>query len=155
MRRRTRLSGSCHRGNWAHKSSSGAPSHPSYVSITAVYDTTAQPFVLHADGAYAGGNNPDERGWRQNFNNAGFPGIDKEAVELLSFLEEGDVTGTVVDLSCGSGLMTRRLVSPMIHVSTPNIHASTHPSIRADASAAPSPTPSSPHRRSSRAASRA
>lgn len=99
------------------------------------------PFVPNADGAYGGGHTPDERGWRQNFNNAGFPGIDKEAVELLSFLEEGDVTGTVVDLSCGSGLMTRRLVSPMIHVSTPNIHASTHPSIRADASAAPSPIP--------------
>lgn len=62
-------------------------------------------------------------------------------MELLSFLEEGDVTGTVVDLSCGSGLMTRRLVRPMIHASIPNLHASVHPSICADASPAPSPAP--------------
>lgn len=52
----------------------------------------------------------DERGWRQNFERAGFPGIDKEAAELLDFLKNGTATGTIVDLSCGSGLMTRRLV---------------------------------------------
>jgi len=58
----------------------------------------------------------DERGWRQNFNNAGFPGIDKEYDELMRFLGLSPIATTVpevdaiVDMSCGSGLMTRRLV---------------------------------------------
>lgn len=53
-----------------------------------------------------------ERGWRQNFQTAGFPGIDKEFDELMEFLgEEGTpMNYTIVDMSCGSGLMTRRLV---------------------------------------------
>ena len=51
-----------------------------------------------------------ERGWRQNFKTAGFPGVDLEFEELKDFLKEVE-GGTVVDLSCGSGLMTRRLVS--------------------------------------------
>jgi len=50
-----------------------------------------------------------ERGWRQNFNRAGFPGIDKEFTEVQDFFSPAN-GGTVVDLSCGSGLMTRRLV---------------------------------------------
>jgi replicative DNA helicase len=52
----------------------------------------------------------DERGWRQNFRNAGFPGIDKEFEELNEFTK-GVQGGVIVDMSCGSGLMTRRLVS--------------------------------------------
>jgi SAM-dependent methyltransferase len=48
-----------------------------------------------------------ERGWRQNFRNAGFPGVDKEYREAAAFFCE---RGVVVDLSCGTGLMTRRLV---------------------------------------------
>lgn len=53
-----------------------------------------------------------ERGWRQNFQAAGFPGIDKEFDELMEFLGEGGAPTnyTIVDISCGSGLMTRRLV---------------------------------------------
>jgi len=50
-----------------------------------------------------------ERGWRQNFNNAGFPGIDKEYDEVSSFFRSAE-GGVVVDMSCGTGLMTRRLV---------------------------------------------
>jgi SAM-dependent methyltransferase len=50
-----------------------------------------------------------ERGWRQNFDAMGFPGIDAEFTELVEFFEPAD-GGTVVDLSCGSGLMSRRLV---------------------------------------------
>lgn len=52
-----------------------------------------------------------ERGWRQAFNANGFPGIDKEFEEVVQHFEpvEGPES-TVVDLSCGSGLMTRRLV---------------------------------------------
>ena len=47
-----------------------------------------------------------ERGYRQNFRNAGFPGPEAESREALSWFEP---TGkeTVVDLSCGSGFMSR------------------------------------------------
>mmetsp|Transcript_31012 Transcript_31012/g.62929 ORF Transcript_31012/g.62929 Transcript_31012/m.62929 type:complete len:352 (+) Transcript_31012:56-1111(+) len=62
-----------------------------------------------------------ERGWRQGFANAGFPGIDAEFELLLDFFsavvvdenkEAGNfpvMAGTVLDMSCGSGLMSRRL----------------------------------------------
>jgi SAM-dependent methyltransferase len=50
-----------------------------------------------------------ERGWREGFKNAGFPGIDKEYEEVKEFFAPA-AGGTVVDMSCGSGLMTRRLV---------------------------------------------
>ena len=50
-----------------------------------------------------------ERGWRQGFARAGFPGIDKEYAEVIDFFEPA-ASGVVVDMSCGSGLMTRRLV---------------------------------------------
>jgi SAM-dependent methyltransferase len=51
-----------------------------------------------------------ERGWRQGFANAGFPGIDKEFEEVSEFFAPAASGGVVVDMSCGSGLMTRRLV---------------------------------------------
>jgi len=61
-----------------------------------------------------------ERGYRQNFENAGFPGPDKEFLDAQQFFLD-DVTtpneivgtrsfGSVVDLSCGSGFMTRRFI---------------------------------------------
>lgn len=51
-----------------------------------------------------------ERGWRQNFRAAGFPGPDREFEMAMEFLQP--VTGgTVMDLSCGSGLFTRRFLS--------------------------------------------
>lgn len=49
-----------------------------------------------------------ERGWRQNFQRSGFPGIEKEFLEVKSFFDLKEATA-VVDLSCGTGLMTRRL----------------------------------------------
>lgn len=49
-----------------------------------------------------------ERGYRQNFERAGFPGIDKEFAEINEFFAENSAN-IVVDLSCGSGFMTRRL----------------------------------------------
>jgi ubiquinone/menaquinone biosynthesis C-methylase UbiE len=52
-----------------------------------------------------------ERGWRQNFQNAGFPGIEKEFVEVSDFFAPVATGGVVVDMSCGSGLMTRRLLN--------------------------------------------
>ena len=41
----------------------------------------------------------------------GFPGIDKEHAEVQEFFADTADGGAVVDLSCGSGLMTRRLVA--------------------------------------------
>lgn len=51
-----------------------------------------------------------ERGWREGFKNAGFPGIEAEYKEVSAFFEPAAKDGVVVDMSCGSGLMTRRLV---------------------------------------------
>ena len=50
-----------------------------------------------------------ERGWRDNFKRAGFPGIEAEFKEVSEFFAPA-AGGVVVDMSCGSGLMTRRLV---------------------------------------------
>eukprot|EP01026_Neomeris_dumetosa_P032387 TRINITY_DN25704_c0_g1_i1.p2 TRINITY_DN25704_c0_g1~~TRINITY_DN25704_c0_g1_i1.p2 ORF type:complete len:348 (-),score=19.87 TRINITY_DN25704_c0_g1_i1:316-1359(-) len=50
-----------------------------------------------------------ERGWRQNFVSFGAPGPDEEFSKAMQFFE--DVKGgTLVDLSCGSGLFTRRFL---------------------------------------------
>lgn len=51
-----------------------------------------------------------ERGYRQNFQNAGFPGIEKEYKEIENFFTTMN-SSIVMDLSCGSGFMTRKLVS--------------------------------------------
>lgn len=50
-----------------------------------------------------------ERGWRQSFAWAGFPGVDKEADIAMTYLAPayGDV---VVDMSCGSGLFSRKFL---------------------------------------------
>lgn len=55
-----------------------------------------------------------ERGWRDQFAAAGFPGVDAEYAMLEKFLlGEGasleDEEAPIVDLSCGSGLMARRM----------------------------------------------
>lgn len=49
-----------------------------------------------------------ERGWRSAFARAGFPGPDQEADLALDFvnLQEGD---KLLDVSCGTGILTRRL----------------------------------------------
>lgn len=49
-----------------------------------------------------------ERGWRNNFRRAGFPGIETEFDYFLDFVAPADV---VLDVSCGSGLMARRLAT--------------------------------------------
>eukprot|EP00281_Chroomonas_sp_CCMP1168_P000678 CAMPEP_0206268702 /NCGR_PEP_ID=MMETSP0047_2-20121206/31863_1 /ASSEMBLY_ACC=CAM_ASM_000192 /TAXON_ID=195065 /ORGANISM="Chroomonas mesostigmatica_cf, Strain CCMP1168" /LENGTH=365 /DNA_ID=CAMNT_0053697069 /DNA_START=74 /DNA_END=1171 /DNA_ORIENTATION=- len=49
-----------------------------------------------------------ERGWRNSFKQAGFPGIEKEFQLVQEFFTEAQ-NKTVIDLSCGSGLMVRRL----------------------------------------------
>merc|ERR1712232_1346158 len=51
-----------------------------------------------------------ERGWRQQFAAAGFPGIEKEFDLVKDYF--GPVTtskSTVIDMSCATGLMTRKL----------------------------------------------
>ena len=53
-----------------------------------------------------------ERGWRQGFAAAGFPGPDKEAEMVMDYfasVAEGREASTVVDMSCATGLFTRRL----------------------------------------------
>eukprot|EP00887_Chlorella_sp_A99_P007194 scaffold2.g7194.t1 len=51
-----------------------------------------------------------ERGWRQGFAWAGFPGADREFEMALEFLRPafGEV---LVDMSCGSGLFSRRFLA--------------------------------------------
>ena len=51
-----------------------------------------------------------ERGYRKNFENAGFPGIEKEFEEVNAFFQAGNAQ-TILDLSCGSGFMTRKFVA--------------------------------------------
>ncbi|MEW5309021.1 MAG: hypothetical protein WDW38_000934 [Sanguina aurantia] len=50
-----------------------------------------------------------ERGWRQSFQFAGFPGVDRETEMALEYLKpaHGEV---LVDMSCGSGLFSRKFV---------------------------------------------
>eukprot|EP01025_Chloroclados_australasicus_P060582 TRINITY_DN7790_c0_g1_i4.p2 TRINITY_DN7790_c0_g1~~TRINITY_DN7790_c0_g1_i4.p2 ORF type:complete len:393 (-),score=12.85 TRINITY_DN7790_c0_g1_i4:236-1414(-) len=50
-----------------------------------------------------------ERGWRQSFGNRGFPGPNAEFQRAMEYFK--DVKGgTLIDLSCGSGLFTRRFL---------------------------------------------
>jgi len=50
-----------------------------------------------------------ERGWRQSFSNAGFPGADKEYEMVRDYFMPINPE-VVVDMSCATGLFTRRLV---------------------------------------------
>jgi tRNA/tmRNA/rRNA uracil-C5-methylase (TrmA/RlmC/RlmD family) len=47
-----------------------------------------------------------ERGWRQNFAGAGFPGPEKEFEQAMQFLAPAE-GGVLIDASCGTGLFTR------------------------------------------------
>jgi SAM-dependent methyltransferase len=49
-----------------------------------------------------------ERGYRQNFESYGFPGIEKEFEEAKDYFLSHNNTDIVLDLSCGSGFMTRK-----------------------------------------------
>lgn len=48
-----------------------------------------------------------ERGWRQNFAQAGFPGPEKEFDQAMDYFRPV-LGGTLVDASCGTGLFTRK-----------------------------------------------
>mmetsp|Transcript_5371 Transcript_5371/g.14464 ORF Transcript_5371/g.14464 Transcript_5371/m.14464 type:complete len:351 (-) Transcript_5371:679-1731(-) len=49
-----------------------------------------------------------ERGWRQGFAWAGFPGEEKEFEMAMKYLEPVARNKVLVDMSCGSGLFSRR-----------------------------------------------
>uniref|UniRef100_A0A0D9WSL1 Methyltransferase type 11 domain-containing protein n=1 Tax=Leersia perrieri TaxID=77586 RepID=A0A0D9WSL1_9ORYZ len=48
-----------------------------------------------------------ERGWRQNFNRSGFPGLDEE-FQMAQDYFQSVAGGILLDVSCGSGLFTRK-----------------------------------------------
>ncbi|KAA8535256.1 hypothetical protein F0562_030259 [Nyssa sinensis] len=48
-----------------------------------------------------------ERGWRQNFNLSGFPGPDEEFIMAQEYFKAA-AGGILVDVSCGSGLFSRK-----------------------------------------------
>ncbi|KAJ8753269.1 hypothetical protein K2173_017890 [Erythroxylum novogranatense] len=48
-----------------------------------------------------------ERGWRQNFNRSGFPGPDEEFNMAQEYFKSAE-GGLLVDVSCGSGLFSRK-----------------------------------------------
>ncbi|KAG5006571.1 hypothetical protein JHK82_024515 [Glycine max] len=48
-----------------------------------------------------------ERGWRQNFRQSGFPGPDEEFKMAQEYFESAE-GGLLVDVSCGSGLFSRK-----------------------------------------------
>lgn len=59
-----------------------------------------------------------ERGWRNSFAAAGFPGIDKEFELVKDFFQPAvmnDEKNVVVDMSCATGLMTRRLYKSKLY----------------------------------------
>ena len=51
-----------------------------------------------------------KRGYRQNFQQIGFPGIEKEFDEVNNFFLSTNNTDVIVDLSCGTGFMTRKFI---------------------------------------------
>ncbi|KAL7592406.1 uncharacterized methyltransferase At2g41040, chloroplastic [Lactuca sativa] len=55
-----------------------------------------------------------ERGWRQNFNLSGFPGPDEEFNMAQDYFKPTE-GGTLVDVSCGSGLFSRKFAKSGIY----------------------------------------
>ncbi|XP_071729582.1 uncharacterized methyltransferase At2g41040, chloroplastic-like isoform X2 [Rutidosis leptorrhynchoides] len=51
-----------------------------------------------------------ERGWRQNFNLSGFPGPDEEFSMAQEYFKPAE-GGTLIDVSCGSGLFSRKFAN--------------------------------------------
>ena len=53
-----------------------------------------------------------ENGWRQSFAWAGFPGEEDEARYALDYMRDAAAGGVLLDVSCGSGLFSRRFAAP-------------------------------------------
>lgn len=58
-----------------------------------------------------------ERGWRQGFTQAGFPGVDTESIMAYDYLQpaligagSSNSNGILVDMSCATGLFTRKFL---------------------------------------------
>ncbi|KAL8136913.1 hypothetical protein V2J09_002914 [Rumex salicifolius] len=51
-----------------------------------------------------------ERGWRQNFNQSGFPGLEEEFKMAQEYFKSVE-GGLLVDVSCGSGLFSRKFAN--------------------------------------------
>ena len=52
-----------------------------------------------------------ENGWRQSFAWAGFPGEEDEARYALDYMRDAAAGGVLLDVSCGSGLFSRRFAA--------------------------------------------
>jgi ubiquinone/menaquinone biosynthesis C-methylase UbiE len=79
-------------------SSAGLPIGEDYIPMRDLFTSPAVSFAY-------------ERGWRQGFAQAGFPGPDKEAEMAMEYFEASmsrDSTRVLVDMSCATGLFTRR-----------------------------------------------
>lgn len=57
-----------------------------------------------------------ERGWRQGFNQAGFPGVDREFEMAKEYFAPALAqSSVVVDMSCATGLFTRRFAAEDVY----------------------------------------
>jgi ubiquinone/menaquinone biosynthesis C-methylase UbiE len=76
----------------------GLPMGEEYVPMRDLFTSPAVSFAY-------------ERGWREGFGQAGFPGADKEAVMAMEYFASAVAKSTpnvLVDMSCATGLFTRR-----------------------------------------------
>jgi hypothetical protein len=76
----------------------GLPMGPEYVPMRDLFTSPAVSFAY-------------ERGWRQGFGQAGFPGPDKEASMAMEYFASAVAKSSpnvLVDMSCATGLFTRR-----------------------------------------------
>lgn len=100
---------------FCHRCSRGFDSNEDFVDLTLSSGVRDLEYTLTTSSGTRLFENPIvsfvyERGWRQEFASAGFPGPDSEFEAAMRFLSPvfGD---TIVDLSCGSGLFTRRFLA--------------------------------------------
>jgi ubiquinone/menaquinone biosynthesis C-methylase UbiE len=76
----------------------GLPMGEEYVPMRDLFTSPAVSFAY-------------ERGWREGFGQAGFPGADKEAVMAMEYFASAVAKSSpnvLVDMSCATGLFTRR-----------------------------------------------
>ncbi|EFJ44161.1 hypothetical protein VOLCADRAFT_106536 [Volvox carteri f. nagariensis] len=89
------------------------PSSPAYLDLTLTSGVRQRVYKQRSWGGTELFRNPlvsfaYERGWRQGFAWAGFPGADKEYDIAMSYLLPAAAGKVLVDMSCGSGLFSRR-----------------------------------------------
>ncbi|GIM05522.1 hypothetical protein Vretimale_9987 [Volvox reticuliferus] len=89
------------------------PASPAYLDLTLTSGVQQKVYKQRSWGGTELFRNPlvsfaYERGWRQGFAWAGFPGADKEYDIAMSYLLPAASGKVLVDMSCGSGLFSRR-----------------------------------------------